>query len=262
LSRAQMIRPAHHQSLSRRRRIPSWRERTGTRPGRSLGDVIFPWAIGDVIVRREVLGLGPVPPPSPLPEWHGRPWAGIPVHVVRDTADELVTYIAPGAELGFVDGAWPTADGRHPWHGRGRWEGPVTLMVQRAGEPHAVWHFWTGATREFLCWYVNLQAPFQRSTVGYDTQDFELDIVVFPDGSWTLKDLEVLDDRVAEGRFTSTLVDWIRSVGTELASELDAGRRWWDPAWAKWVPDEAWRDAGLPAAWANAPRNAPPQSSG
>lgn len=55
-------------------------------------------------------------------------------------------------------------------------------MVQRPGDPHAVWHFWTGPDREFTCWYINLQADFVRAAIGYDTQDFELDLVVFPDG--------------------------------------------------------------------------------
>jgi predicted RNA-binding protein associated with RNAse of E/G family len=95
-------------------------------------------------------------------------------------------------------------------------------MVQRPGDHHAVWHFWTGPDREFACWYVNLQTAFVRTSVGYDTQDLELDIVVTPDGTWTLKDLDVLDDRVAEGRFSPELARWIVSLGEQLAAELDA----------------------------------------
>jgi hypothetical protein len=172
--------------------------------------------------------------------------------VVEDAGDEIVTFISPGAELGFVEGPWPTRDARHPWHGRAGWEGHGSLMVQRVGEPYAVWHFWSGPDREFQCWYINLQAPFERTTVGYDTQDFELDILVFPDGSWVFKDLELLDDRVDEGRFTGDLVDWIRELGDELAVELNAGRRWWNLAWADWAPDDGWRDARLPVGWDSA----------
>jgi hypothetical protein len=122
-------------------------------------------------------------------------------------------------------------------------------MVQRPGDHHAVWHFWTGPDREFSCWYINLQTAFVRTPSGYDTQDLELDIVVGPDGTWALKDLEVLDDRVAEGRFSADLVSWIRALGDELTAELDAGRRWWDPKWASWEPDERWVDPVLPPSW-------------
>jgi hypothetical protein len=68
-----------------------------------------------------------------------------------------------------------------------------------------------------------------------------------------VKDLEVLDDRVAEGRFTSGLVTWIRELGAQLGEQLDAGRHWWDPEWASWVPPADWRNAGLPANWSSLP---------
>ena len=211
------------------------------------------WGPGELIVRREVLGLGPHPSPEPRPRWHGSAWEAIPVYVVEDSAERLVTYVATGAEIGLVDGDWPTPDGRHPWHAKARWEGHGCLMVQRPGDPHAIWHFWTGPARDFACWYVNLQTDFVRTAIGYDTQDLELDLVVAPDGSYVVKDEEVLDDRVAEGRFTAELVDWIRALGAELRAELDAGRQWWDPSWVVWTPPDDWRDARLPPGWESVP---------
>ena len=209
------------------------------------------WERGDLIVRREVLGLAPTPPPAPRPVWHGRAWAALPVFVVEDTDEHLVTYLPERAEMGFADGAWPTPDGRHPWHRKTFWEGHGCLMVQRPGDPHAVWHFWQGPAREFACWYVNLQSDFVRTEIGYDTQDLELDLVVSPDGSYVVKDLELLDDRIAEGRFTPDLATWVREVGGSLTAELAAGRRWWDPSWADWTPPADWKDARLPAAWSS-----------
>ena len=207
------------------------------------------WEPGELIVRREVLGLGPGFHPEPRPSWHELPWEAVPVFVVEDTAEHLVTYLPEGAEVGFADGDWPTPDGTHPWHPKTQWEGHGCLMVQRPGDPHAVWHFWSGPDRAFSCWYINLQADFVRTAVGYDTQDFELDIVVFPDGSYVVKDLDLLDARITEGRFTHGLVDWIRDVGAELTAELDAGRPWWDQDWAHWTPPESWKDARLPPDW-------------
>lgn len=166
------------------------------------------WETGEVIVRREVVGLAPGFHPDPPPPWYGRAWEALPVYVVRDDAEHLVTYIAEGAEI---------------------WEGP---------------------DREFACWYVNLQADFVRTSIGYDTQDFELDLIVYPDGSLVVKDLEVLDDRVAEGRYTAGLVDWIRELGEDLVGRLEAGERLWDDRWAAWKPPSSWRSPRLPEGWA------------
>ena len=84
-----------------------------------------------------------------------------------------------------------------------RWQGHGVLMLQRPGERYAVWHFWHGAERAFAGWYVNLQEPFRRTPIGYDTYDLELDIWIPAAGGWSFKDDELLDVRVQEGRFTA-----------------------------------------------------------
>ncbi|MFZ6005045.1 MAG: DUF402 domain-containing protein [Actinomycetota bacterium] len=210
------------------------------------------WRSGDLIVRREVLGMDRVEHPEPLPAWYGRAWEALPVFVVEDSDEHLVTFIPEGAELGFVAGDWPTPDGLHPWFGRERWQGHGCLMIQRPGDPYAVWHFWNGPERDFLCWYINLQADFRRTSIGYDTEDFELDFVVFPDGTWVVKDLEKLDDRVNEGRYSDGFADWVRTLGDEIKARLDARDHWWDRAWAGWVPPESWTSPDLPAGWETA----------
>jgi hypothetical protein len=206
-----------------------------------------------VVVRREVLGMWPVPTPERPAEWWGEPWLALPVRVVEDTDEHLVVYVPTGAPFGFrPERAWPSVDGRHPWADRAAWEGHGCLMVQRPGDDHAVWHFWTGEDRTFSCWYVNLQTAFARTDMGFDTMDLELDLVVLPDGSWVMKDLDALADRVADGRLTPTVVEHVLALGERLGAELDAGRWWWDLSWADWRPDpddEApalrpdWRDA-------------------
>ena len=113
-------------------------------------------------------------------------------------------------------------------------------MLQRAGESHAIWVFWHGPERAFQGWYVNLQEPFRRREHGYDTQDLELDIWVAVDGGWEWKDAEVLAERIREGRYTEEQVAETWVEGRRVATELDAGRRWWDEAWASWKPDAAW----------------------
>jgi hypothetical protein len=207
------------------------------------------WRPGDVLVRREVLGLWPVPTPDEPAPWWGEPWMAVPVRVVEDSADRLVTYVASGAPFGFRDGPWPTPDGRHPWHERAAWAGHECLMVQRPNDDHAVWHFWAGEDRAFRCWYINLQTAFVPTPIGIDTMDLELDLVVFPSGDYLVKDLDVLPTRVAEGRMTQAVVDHVIELGERLTAELDAGRWWWDTAWAGWTPDPAERVPELPPDW-------------
>lgn len=79
-----------------------------------------------------------------------------------------------------------------------------------------------------------------RTPAGYDTQDLEVDIVVWPDGRWELKDVDLLADRIVEGRFTPELGAWILELASQLIGSLEAGKRWWDPKWAEWTPDPRW----------------------
>jgi Protein of unknown function (DUF402) len=173
---------------------------------------------------------------------------GTTVVVVDDRPELLASYLPPGAPFELPDGQWP-GDGRHPWHGRGTWEGNGVLMLQRPGDSYAVWHFWHGPQRRFAGWYVNLQSPFRRTAVGYDTQDLELDVWIRPNGSWQFKDEELLEQRIREGRFTAAEVAEIRAEGGRIGEELDAGRRWWADAWTEWSPDPSWTVAALPAGW-------------
>jgi hypothetical protein len=202
------------------------------------------WGRADLIVRSEVLGLQPDEVANSTDA--AGVWLEMPVFVVDDGPEQLVTFTAPDAPFRFPDGVWPTPDGRHPWHGRAGWQGNGCLMVQQPDDHYAVWHFWDGPDREFVCWYLNLQTAFVRTPDGYRTQDLELDLLVFPDGTHIVKDEELLDDRVAEGRYSAELVAWIRRYGQTLVERLESEGPWWDRSWAQWEPDPAWHHPTLP----------------
>jgi Protein of unknown function (DUF402) len=191
------------------------------------------WTSGDVVLRREILN-------------DGRSWLEVPVIVVRDDDELLATYIADGAPFRFPPGPFPTENGLHPWHGKQRWHGHGVLMLQRPGEAHAVWVFWSGAERIFRGWYINLQEPFRRTPEGYDTQDLELDIWIPNDRPWEWKDVDMMELRIAEGRYTREQVEATWAEGRRVAAELDSGRRWWSDSWATWEPDPAWPTPELP----------------
>lgn len=178
------------------------------------------WSEGETIVRREVLNDGSC-------------WVEVPVVVVRDEPELLATYLPEGAPFTF-----PPHPVVHPSRRQGRssWSGHGTLMLQRPGESYAIWHFWAGPERRFAGWYVNFQEPFRRGIDGYDTQDLELDIVVPVDGPWEWKDEEHFERALADGWLSPGQGEAVRTAAAVLAADLDAGRRWWDPAWAEWSP--------------------------
>ena len=179
--------------------------------------------------------------------WHGEVevgWGGI---VVQDTDDLLALYMPEGSPLAFTEDFFGAP---HPWSGRDRWSGHGVLQLQRPDEMHAVWVFWDGPKREFGGWYVNIQEPFRRSPLGFDTQDLELDIVIALDGSWRFKDDEELEPWIERGRWTREEVEAIRAEGRRIGAELDASRRWWSDRWAVWEPDPDWSaPAELPEGW-------------
>lgn len=172
------------------------------------------------------------------------------VNVVEDSPDLLATYSPSGSPFHFPAGDWPTADGMHPWHGYGGWRGQGTLMLQRPHDCYAVWLFWDGPNREFKGWYINLESPFARTAIGFDTLDLELDIVVKPDGTWTFKDVDMLWQRHHEGRFTLPEVRRILDLGDRLGRMLDSGVRWWDGYPITWSPDPEWSVPEIPVGWA------------
>lgn len=180
---------------------------------------------GDVIEHRHLCG--------------DRVWATLPVHVVSDAADLLVTYLASGAPVTYLPGPWPTANGRHPWHPTERWGGHGVLMLQRPGDPYGAWVFWAGPERAFDCWYLNIH-EWSRDATGHAIRDLELDVVVRADGTVRLKDEDLVDVRVAEGRLTGADAAHARAVGAELVAMVARGDMWWDPAWAAWSPPDGW----------------------
>jgi hypothetical protein len=185
------------------------------------------WQHGELVVRREVLN-------------DGRCWLELPVRVVQDDDELLATYIFSGSPLRFPPGPWPIAGGLHPWSGKQAWRGNGVLMLQRPGDAYAVWVFWSGAARAFHGWYVNLQDPFRRRGDGFDTQDHELDIWIPGGGRWELKDDELLDVRVQEGRFTAAQAEGFRAEAGRITAMVDAGEQWWGEEWAAWSPPTHW----------------------
>ena len=174
-------------------------------------------------------------------------WA-IP-HLVIDESPELaVLYVAPRTRgrrprHAFVED--PTQLRTLRWeHVEHVWAGNHALRLLRPGASHCLYLLWAEEDWAFEGWYVNLQAPYVRSPLGFDTRDHALDVVVKPDGSWRWKDEDHLELAVQVGAFTEEEAAEIRAEGERVVSE------WPFPTgWEDWRPDPAWPIPDLPARW-------------
>jgi hypothetical protein len=81
-------------------------------------------------------------------------------------------------------------------------------------------------TGEFLSHYINLQAPLQRSAIGFDSCDHVPDIVD-PDGAWHWKHEDELIEAVQLGSSTRTraLKSTLKARASSAASFSAASHR-------------------------------------
>ena len=175
----------------------------------------------------------------------------IPVRVVVDRPDLLALYLSEGTLLGFPPESWPW-EGRHPWDdgsGDVRWQGHGVLTLHQPGAAHAIWVLWIGEERIFAGWYANLAAPIRRTDHGIETLDHQLDLCIWPDGTWNFKDEELFEAEVERGQWSEDEAAAIRAEGARVVASIEGGERWWDEAWAFWRPDPSWTALELPSGW-------------
>ena len=108
------------------------------------------------------------------------------------------------------------------------------LHLSRADTAYGVWKFFeTDGT--FRYWYVNFEPPIVRVDGGFETDDFGLDLIIWPDGRREWKDVEDLHHQVVEGRISPATVGEVLATAASVVELLDQDRRWWS-GWDDWTP--------------------------
>lgn len=191
--------------------------------------------------------------------WRGRVWYASALTVVRETADLIVAYRAPGA-VGFTQ---PRRDGvtsgqsilaalEEPTVPKTPtvWRTNRRLLLMRPGDEYAVSLFWRDVDNEFLGWYVDLLAPIRRSAIGIASMDLILDIVIAPDlSSWQWKDEDDFSEAARRCLFSSELVARVRANAEGCLADL-AARAWpYNEEWPAWRPDPGWALPSLATGW-------------
>jgi len=192
--------------------------------------------------------------------WNDRVWAARPMRVVHDDGDRVALWFPRGTR--WKAPTPPQTRTRETNRGerlancavRGDWvfrdaEWDVTtLSLMREGDWHALWVSWLldGA---HWGWYVNLQQPFRRTELGFETMDLMLDVIVDPDRTWHWKDEDELETFVERGVFTAELAESIREEGLRVIAQADANEPPFNEPRPAWRPDEAWTTPELPEGW-------------
>ena len=194
---------------------------------------------GDTVVLREI--------------WGGAVFEARPAVVVQDLWSQTVLFVPAGAVCGVpVDevGVELRLPDR-PWHLQTRERGAIgmTLSFAWPDTPYAILLLRErdGSPRG---WYVNLQLPLARTSLGFDTVDHALDVLVSPDRtSWAWKDEDELAEAIALGLFTEDDAGWFRFWGERAVEHLVLRSPPFDEPWEEWRPDPAWPAPVLSPGW-------------
>jgi Protein of unknown function (DUF402) len=192
--------------------------------------------------------------------WRDRVWAARPMRVVRDE-DGLAALWCPRGTR-WKAPTTPPGRPRDDDRGerlaqcalRGDWvfrdaEWDVdTLVLLREGAWHAIWVSWLPSGAHWG-WYVNLQLPYRRTELGFETMDLVLDLIIDPDRSWRWKDEDELATWVARGACAPELAERIREEGLAVARRAERNEPPFCEPWPEWRPDPSWEVPELPAGW-------------
>ncbi|MGI5349101.1 cytidylyl-2-hydroxypropylphosphonate hydrolase [Streptomyces sp. CA-250714] len=186
-----------------------------------------------------------------------------PVTVVRDTAELLAVWMAPGTLCVRPELADGTPVHREPLATRytkprraafSRWSGMGVLKLARPGQPWSVWLFWEPGWR-FRNFYVNFEEPLLRWPGGVDSEDHFLDLEVSPDGRWKWLDEDEFAAAQDAGLLEEAQAGRVREAGRRAVAAV---RSWGSPfadGWERWRPDPAWPVPRLPDDWDRPPFN-------
>lgn len=183
----------------------------------------------------------------------------IPFVVIEDSPEAIVLFQQPGSICKRRSGPRGGPRGRmllvDQWDGSHtdvEWKGPSGVArLHLRNSMISVLREWDSEVGRYRGWYVNLEAPWKPTHLGFDSEDLVLDISVSEDlGSWTWKDEDEFDFAVSSGRLGLHEVETIRAEGRRAVKLLEeADFPFDDAAWMRWEPDPGWPLAKIPPGW-------------
>ena len=202
------------------------------------------WKPGDVIAWRGI--------------YRNQVWHVQPTIVVKDSPEEIVLTLLPGAECmaeeNYSRGKensrrwWDFED--KPWNlEKYIWRTNRLLLLLQPQKYYSTIYFWNNESNQFFCYYINFQLPFQRSDGGIDTLDLDLDLVIHPDFSFEWKDEDDYQKAIDNGVIIPEWTQEIEMAKKEVFNNLEKRQYPYDRSWLNWMPDPNWSPPKLPENW-------------
>lgn len=149
----------------------------------------------------------------------------VPMRVIADAPARTVLYQAPdtafrgartpaGAKIRDRSAEWVSTD--LVWAG-----GSLIRLIEPCAWQCVDVEF--DAAGNFIGWYVNFQEPVRRTTLGFDTVDLVLDLVVAADGAWRLKDEDDFERAVSAGQLRQRTAEQVRAAAERMISVVEGG---------------------------------------
>ncbi|SRR5581483_5375869 len=176
--------------------------------------------------------------------WRSRPAGEVgyvfACRVVRDDSHVQAVLQQTGARIATRTGVRGGPRGRslHPgtWDGARQlssWARPPAVRLHPVGRAYSVIRTWMPAQQRFRGWYINLEQPWRRTRIGFDSRDDILDIVADDDlRAPRLKDEDELEFAVSVGKLDRDDADAVRTIAALALNDI--GQRRWpfnDQAW-------------------------------
>ncbi len=134
------------------------------------------------------------------------------------------------------------------------WTDTDVLSLIKPGTAHSVDIMWEAGLRNQRCWYVHLQEPLRRTSIGFDTMDQVLDIVISPDRSdWYWKDEGEFNEAISCGVYTPSTAQAIRLEGESVITSLVNNVSPFCDSWDDWTPPAEWHLPVFPHGWETVP---------
>jgi hypothetical protein len=204
------------------------------------------WQRGDTVVVQDV--------------WQGRLWTARPMTVVADGDEFVALWMPKGTRWqgSVVPPTRPRPEERSErilsclercdWVLEERELGLPLLWHFGAGDCYATTLSWTDAG-DFSGWYVNIQEPLQRTERGFRTMDLLLDVVIQPDGTWSLKDEDEFNAAKSRGIIDGLKAAILRVQARQSVDIMKANEPPFCEPWLSWHPDPTWAAPVLPDGW-------------
>ena len=202
------------------------------------------WKPGDIVAMRGI--------------YDQRVWSAQPTIIIKDSPEEVILAILPGAECmvpkGYSNGKqgnWRRWDFKDKeWELENFvWHTNRLLVLLEPQKFYATIYFWQESTNQFLCYYINFQLPFSRSECGFDTLDLELDIIVEPEYKWRWKDEDDYQKGIDSGIILKEWTKEIELAKLDVFEKIENKNYPLNGKWLNWKPDNNWNAPKLPANW-------------